>query len=76
MEQLMQGGNSTVHVLVYNEQTVTPLTQNIKSLAAQNQIPIIGVTETIQPPDTTFQVWMGAELIALQNALNAQALGQ
>ena len=76
MEQLMQSGNSTVHVLVYNEQTVTPLTQTIKSLAAQNQIPIIGVTETIQPSDVTFQFWMGAELIALQNALNAQALGQ
>ncbi|MGA2874427.1 MAG: zinc ABC transporter substrate-binding protein [Nitrososphaerales archaeon] len=75
MENLMQGGNSTVHVLVYNEQTVTPLTQSIKALAAQNQIPTIGVTETIQPPDTTFQVWMGAELIALQDALNAQALG-
>jgi zinc/manganese transport system substrate-binding protein len=76
MEQLMQDGNGSVHALVYNEQTVTPLTQSIKSLATQNQIPIIGVTETIQPPDTTFQVWMGAELIALQDALNAQALGQ
>jgi len=51
------------------------LTQNIKALAAQNQIPTIGVTETIQPPNTLFQVWMGAELIALQDALNAQALG-
>jgi zinc/manganese transport system substrate-binding protein len=76
MEQLMQDGNSTVHVLVYNEQTVTPLTQYIKSLAAQNQIPTIGVTETIQPPDVTFQAWMGAELITLQDALNAQVLGQ
>jgi zinc/manganese transport system substrate-binding protein len=55
---------------------VTPVTQQIKSLAAQNQIPIIGVTETIQPPDVNFQTWMGAELISLQNALNAQALGQ
>jgi hypothetical protein len=72
----MNGGNSTVHVLVYNEQTVTPLTQSIKSLAAQNEIPTIGVTETIQPPDVLFQVWQGAELIALQDALNAQALGQ
>jgi zinc/manganese transport system substrate-binding protein len=76
MENLMNGGNSSVRVLVYNEQTVTPLTQNIKALAAQNQIPTVGVTETIQPPTTPFQVWMGAELIALQDALNAQALGQ
>jgi zinc/manganese transport system substrate-binding protein len=75
-QQLMQGGNSSVHVLVYNQQTVTPVTQNIKSLAAQNQIPIVGVTETIQPPDVTFQTWMQSELITLQNGLNAQALGK
>jgi zinc/manganese transport system substrate-binding protein len=63
-------------VLVYNEQTVTPLTENIKALAAQENIPVIGVTETIQPPDATFEEWMNAKLIDLQNALNANALGQ
>jgi zinc/manganese transport system substrate-binding protein len=62
--------------LVYNEQTVTPLTQNIKALAAQNNVTIVGVTETIQPPDVSFQDWMNAELISLQNALNAKNLGQ
>ncbi len=62
-------------VLVYNQQTVTPLTENIKKLAANQSIPIIGITETIQPPDASFQDWMNAELIALQNALNAKALG-
>ncbi len=65
-----------IRVLVYNEQTVTPLTQSMKALAANEQIPVIGVTETIQPPDASFQEWMNAELISLQNALNAQALGQ
>ena len=68
--------NGTITVLVYNEQTVTPLTQSIKALAAQKGIPIVGVTETIQPPDVSFQDWQNAELITLQNALNAQALGQ
>jgi zinc/manganese transport system substrate-binding protein len=76
MENLMMGGNSTVHVLVYNQQTVTPLTQNIKTLATQNEIPVIGVTETIQPPNLPFQAWMQGEVAALENALNAQALGQ
>jgi zinc/manganese transport system substrate-binding protein len=75
-QQLLQGGNSTVRVLAYNQQTVTPLTQSMKSLAAQNQIPIIGVTETIQPPNYTFQAWMQGEVAQLQNALNAAALGQ
>jgi zinc/manganese transport system substrate-binding protein len=73
-QQLIQNG--TVSVLVYNAQTVTPLTQNIKAMAAAKGIPIVAVTETIQPPDVSFQDWMNAELISLQNGLNAQALGQ
>jgi zinc/manganese transport system substrate-binding protein len=73
-EQELQNGS--VSLLVYNEQTVTPLTQSIKALAAANNVPIVGVTETIQPPDITFQVWMNAELLAIQDALNAPALGQ
>jgi zinc/manganese transport system substrate-binding protein len=73
-QQLLENGS--VKVLVYNAQTVTPLTQNIKAMAAAKGIPIVGVTETIQPPDVSFQDWMNAELISLQNALNAQALGQ
>jgi zinc/manganese transport system substrate-binding protein len=65
-----------IKLLVYNEQTVTPLTQSMKALAANEQIPVIGVTETIQPPDATFQEWMNAQILNLQNALNSQALGQ
>ncbi len=67
--------NGSIQMLVYNEQTVTPLTSSIKALAAQYDIPIVGVTETIQPPDVSFQTWMNAELLAIQNTLNAQALG-
>lgn len=73
-QQQLQSGQ--VKLLVYNEQTVTPLTNSMKQLAAENNIPIVGVTETIQPPDTTFQVWMNAELLGLENALNANKLGQ
>jgi zinc/manganese transport system substrate-binding protein len=64
------------HVLVYNEQTATPLIENIKKLAADSEIPTVGITETIQPPDATFQEWMDAQLLSLQNALNARALGK
>jgi zinc/manganese transport system substrate-binding protein len=73
-QQQLQSGQ--VKVLVYNQQTVTPLTDSIKKLGADNNIPIVGVTETVQPPDTTFQDWMNAELISLENALNAKVLGQ
>jgi zinc/manganese transport system substrate-binding protein len=75
-ENLLQGGNASVRVLVYNEQTVTPLTQTIKAEAAQYQVPIIGVTETIQPVTFTFQQWMQSEVGNLINALNAAELGQ
>jgi hypothetical protein len=34
----------------------------------------VGVSETLQPVDATFQEWQGAQLLTLQNALNAQAL--
>ena len=75
-QQQLQGQGGNVTVLVYNEQTVTPLTQSIKALASKENIPIVGVTETIQPADISFQDWMNGELLSLQNALNAQALGQ
>jgi zinc/manganese transport system substrate-binding protein len=75
-QQQLQGQGGNVTMLVYNEQTVTPLTQSIKALAAAQGIPIVGVTETIQPPDVSFQDWMNGELLALQNGLNSQALGQ
>jgi zinc/manganese transport system substrate-binding protein len=73
-QQILQ--NKSAAILVYNEQTVTPLTENIKSLASSNDIPLVGVTETIQPPDVTFQAWMNSELLNIQNALNANALGR
>ena len=68
--------NRSVSLLVYNQQTVTPLTQNMRTLAAQNNISVVGITETVQPQDVEFQVWMNAELLALQNGLNAGVLGQ
>lgn len=68
--------NGSVSVLVYNEQTVTPLTTQMKQIAVEHNITIVGVTETIQPPDVPFQTWMNGELLQLQNALNANALGQ
>ncbi|MGA7847014.1 MAG: zinc ABC transporter substrate-binding protein [Thermoplasmata archaeon] len=70
----LESGN--VKVLVYNEQTVTPITKNMKAIAAEYNVTTFGVTETIQPPDVSFQDWMMGELDALQNALNANALGQ
>jgi zinc/manganese transport system substrate-binding protein len=68
--------NRSVSVLVYNVQTVTPLTVSMKALATQEGIPTVGITETVQPPNLKFQDWMNAELLALQNALGASAPGK
>ena len=65
-----------IKVLVYNEQTVTPVTESIKSLATAQNIPIVPISETIQPPTAPFQDWMSAEVTGLQNALQASVRGQ
>jgi zinc/manganese transport system substrate-binding protein len=58
-----------VKVLVYNRQTATEVTTNIEKLATSNRIPVVGVTETIQPAAASFEDWFGAELRDLQQAL-------
>ena len=71
-QQLIQNGS--IRVLVYNSQTITPLTENIESMATQKGIRIVPITETVQPPNALFQDWMNAELTSIQNALNSTAL--
>ncbi len=61
-------------VLVYNVQTATAVTTNLRHLAALADIPVVGVSETLQPETATFQDWQLSQLLALQNALNAAAL--
>ena len=71
-----QIASKAFQVLVYNVQTVTPLTTTIKSQAAQEDIPVIGVSETIQPPIATFEEWMDGQLDNLADALAAKQLGK
>jgi zinc/manganese transport system substrate-binding protein len=73
--QILTGGNQTVRCLVYNIQTVMPVTQQIKSIATQYEIPITDVSETVQPQNLLFQAWQQAEVAGLQNCLNSIALG-
>ena len=44
--------------------------------AEANNVTVVGITETIQPPGEEFEVWMNAEYLALANALNSKTLGQ
>jgi zinc/manganese transport system substrate-binding protein len=63
-----------IKVLVYNVQTSTLVTTNIKKTAVEAGIEVVGVSETLQPESATFQEWQLAQLLQLENALNAEAL--
>ncbi len=61
--------NKQIKVLVYNVQTDTPITENIKTMAENKHIPVVPISETMQPPTGRFQDWMESEVAALQAAL-------
>jgi zinc/manganese transport system substrate-binding protein len=58
-----------IKVLVYNVQTATAVTTNLKTSAAQHSIPVVGISETLQPDTASFQEWQVSQLVALENAL-------
>jgi len=58
-----------VKVFVYNQQVTDPLTQSFLSLAKQNDVPIVGVYETMPSPGYHYQSWMLAEVNALRAAV-------
>lgn len=65
----LAGGN--VSVLVYNAQTVIPVTEQMLAIAAAHNVPVVPVTETIQPGTLSYQAWMLGQLVALHSALAA-----
>lgn len=62
-----------IKVLVYNIQASSALTASLKQLAQQQKIPLVGVTETLQPVGATFQDWQASQLAALETALASVA---
>ena len=67
-----QVSNRLIKVLVYNAQTSTPITENLKQLASKNSIPIVGISETVAPATASFQDWQLKQLNSLQAALSRQ----
>jgi len=70
-EQQLQSGQ--VKVLVYNNQTVTPLTTSMEALAKKNHVEVVGITETVVPSNASYQNWMNGELADLLNRLSAKS---
>jgi zinc/manganese transport system substrate-binding protein len=67
MEQLLT--KHQIDVLLYNVQTVTPVTTQIRALAQKNGIAVVGVSETMPAADHTYQQWQLSQLTALFDAL-------
>lgn len=59
-----------IKVLIYNSQTVTPVTTNMLNAARARGIPVVPVTETM-PAGKHYQSWMLGELNALEKGLAA-----
>jgi zinc/manganese transport system substrate-binding protein len=54
-----------VKILVYNNQTNTRLTNTMKAIARSQNIPIVGISETMNPTNTTFQSWMDKQVSSI-----------
>ena len=67
-----QVSHHQIKVLVYNSQTSTPITDNLKQLAVRTAIPVVGISETIEPPTASFEDWQLKQLHAVQAALSRQ----
>lgn len=65
--QLLTGRQ--VALLVYNPQTETPVTQQIRATAEAVGVPVVEMTETL-PEDTDYLTWMGDQIDALAEAVS------
>ena len=58
-----------VKVLLYNQQVTDSLTESFITLAKQNNIPVVGVYETMPVPGYDYQTWMLTEVRDLRKAV-------
>jgi zinc/manganese transport system substrate-binding protein len=66
-----QINNKQVKTLIYNEQTVSPVTTTLQNDAKAKGIPVTPVTETM-PPNKTYQTWMLDQLNLLEQNLGGK----
>ncbi len=60
-----------INVLLYNVQTVTPVTSQMRALARQHGIPVVGVSETMPAGAASYQRWQQSQLTNLLHALES-----
>jgi zinc/manganese transport system substrate-binding protein len=62
-----------IAVFVYNSQNATPDVQRLVDAARRGHIPVVTVTETLEPASATFQAWQVSQLDRLRAALTSAA---
>jgi zinc/manganese transport system substrate-binding protein len=67
-ETLVLLTDNQVEVLVYNEQTTGPQTEQVREAAESNSLPVVAVSETL-PEGSDYLTWMRANIAALEEAL-------
>ena len=61
--------NHQIDVLIYNTQTEGSIPQQIRDAAEKANVPVVDVTETVPPGQTSFEGWQDGQLTALAKAL-------
>ena len=58
-----------VKILLYNSQATSPVTDSIKTVAGQQGIPVVGISETIRQQGQSFVDWQLGQLSEIETAL-------
>lgn len=65
-----------VAFFAYNQQVTSGLTASIRENALKNDVPVVGVYETMPMPGYDYQTWMLAEVTAIDKAVYSQVSTQ
>jgi zinc/manganese transport system substrate-binding protein len=65
-----------LEVLVFDEQNATPDVRSLVGRARTRKIPVVAITETLQPASATFQSWQVDQLQRLRDALATGSAGR
>jgi len=65
-----QARDRQIAVWIYDSQNLTPEVQRVNAIAADERIPTVSMTETLEPAGATFESWQAAQLERLLAALH------
>lgn len=61
-----------IQILFYNEQVITPATQQLKKIAIESGISVVGISETM-PSNFTYQQWINQVLDKIEAVLKSSS---